>query len=68
MAGLPLAQSASAGSTSAAAKKWRVRAYPPNDSAAHGRVVYLKPTTGSLTSAVPEVGRRLDALPAAAFL
>ncbi len=48
--------------TSGAGKKWRVRSYDPTDGAPHGRVVFIMPTTGRPTSAVPEVGQTLDEL------
>jgi len=48
--------------TSASGKKWRVRSYASTDGAPHGRVVYLRPTTGKPTSAVPELGQTLDEL------
>jgi len=48
--------------TSGAGKKWRVRSYAPTDSAPYGRVVYVKPTTGRPTSAVPTEGQTLDEL------
>jgi hypothetical protein len=45
---------------SASGKKWRVRSYTATDGAPYGRVVYLVPTTGKPTSAVPKLGQTLD--------
>ena len=48
--------------TNASGRKWRTRIYAPTDGAPNGRVVYLSPDTGKLTSKVPGTDETLDSV------